>query len=78
MAVEALRFSPFGSVQAYDFIFRQNELQLPPHQTAFAVDGQKLIERNEILMLRTGDPDAGVEDLNPVIRMLRHALAQRC
>ena len=75
MMVEALGFCPLGAVEAHDFIGRQNKLQLPPHQPAFAMDRQKLVKRNEIFVAFTGDFHSRIQEDHLVIWVLRQAFA---
>ncbi len=76
--MKTLGFAPFCTVQTDNFIFGQDKFQLAPYQPALAVNRQQLIERNEIFMLFARYLNPRVEKLNPIVRMLRHALAQRC
>lgn len=73
--METLGFRPLGAVKAHDFIVRQDELQLAPHQPAFAVDGQKLIKRNKVFVAFPGDFHPGIKENHPVVRVLRQAFA---
>lgn len=50
MMMETLGFRPLGTMKTHDFIVRQNELQLAPHQTALAMNSQKLIKRNKVFV----------------------------
>jgi hypothetical protein len=73
--VETLGFRPLGTVKAHDFVVRQNELELAPHQPALAVNSQKLIKRNKVFVAFSGDFNPGVEQNNSVIGVLRQAFA---
>ena len=73
--METLGFRPLGAVKTHDFIVRQNELQLAPHQPAFTVDSQKLIKRNKVFVAFPGDFHPGIKENHPVVRVLRQAFA---
>ena len=73
--VETLGFRPLGAVKTHDFIVRQNELQLAPHQPALTVDSQKLIKRNKVFVAFPGDFHPGIKENHPVVRVLRQAFA---
>ena len=75
MMMKTLGFAPLRTVKTHDFIRRKHKLQFAPYQPAFAVDGQELIERNEVFVAFTGDLYSRVEEDNLVVRVLRQAFA---
>ena len=75
MVVKTLGFRPLRSVQPHHFLFGQDKLQLAPDQAALTMNGQQLIEGNEVFVAFARDFHPGIEQNDFVVRMLCQAFA---